>query len=211
MDYPDHGTYRKLYARYFQGERTKELLDYAGDLNGKNVIDLCGGGGRLAIQATVRGGRVTVIDESKMMLGDVRNYAYVINSRVQDWLTVAPSQTNDVIFCQQAVNYWLTPCTARQVATTLKYGGKFIFNTFNKKPPAYPMVKQYELEGGRYVELSWLVGDDVHHVQICEDMSPHITTFLWISPEEFHAWLSYGFEVKEHRDGATSIYVCTKK
>lgn len=209
--YPAHSLYSSLYARFFNEERLKELLALAGPLKGKTVVDLCGGGGRLSMAAIAAGARVTLVDESSLMTSYVKGVP-VVNKQVSLYLLFSAKPASlDGAFCQQAVNYWLTPSTASALADVIRQGGFFVFNTFNKKPSAVPHVKQYTLDGASFVETSWLVDDrTVHHIQVREGEVPHFTTFQWISPEDFREMLSPYFEVTEHVSGPSSIYVCTR-
>ncbi|MCC5611142.1 hypothetical protein LC612_31405 [Nostoc sp. CHAB 5834] len=209
--YPAHSVYASLYARFFKEERLNELLALAGPLDKKTVADLCGGGGRLSLAAKAAGAQVTLVDESRLMTNGVKGVP-VVNKRVSAYLLFSvKNESLDGAFCQQAVNYWLTPSTASSLAAALKQGGFFVFNTFNKKPSAAPLVKQYTLDGVSFVETNWLVDDRmVHHIQVREGEEPHFTSFQWLSPEEFREMLSPYFKVTEHVSGPSSIYVCTR-
>lgn len=213
MPYPQHEVYANLYARYLKGERTRQMLSLAGDLQGKSVADLCGGGGRLAAAAAAAGARVTLVDQSPEMLpkAPLAGVTSIIRD-VGTWLT-SFTQNNefDAMFCQQAVNYWLNQEHADCIAHSLRKGGVFIFNTFNRKPSHAPAIKQYELEGVKFVEASWLTDENtVQHVQMREGEPPHTTQFRWIAPEEFAQWFKPRFEAVEHREGASSVWVCTR-
>jgi hypothetical protein len=71
--------------------------------------------------------------------------------------------------------------------------------------------KSYSLNNKRYIEIFWLVGDIVKHVQIADGMDPHFTEFRWIPPQEFkRAFMKAGFKVTLQTDGATDIYICRK-
>lgn len=218
MDYPDRETYRKLYARYLTRRPAAVLLDLAGDLSGKRVVDLCGGAGELSVGAAERGAAdVTWVDQCAQMCDTAAVLAAGVSVHHMDvglWLFIPKRKESraDVIFCRQAVNYWLDGDGALSVAENLRPGGLFIFNTFNRKPAAKPTVKEYELEGRKYVEVSWLGPDNVvRHVQNCEGLEPHATRFDWISPKKFREWLGPFFEVEERRHGGTSLYRCQKK
>ena len=124
----------------------------------------------------------------------------------------------DVVFCRQAVNYWFMSELSKNLKCIIKPGGLFIFNTFNQQPDTTPLVKEYDYDGHRFVEISWLVpnqgGSDidmVHHVQIREEMLPHTTQFAWISREMFQERLHRYFDISIRTDGGTDIYVCTRK
>lgn len=212
MPYPDHVTYRRLYARYFQGERTRQLLDLAGDLKGKRVVDLCGGGGRLAQAAMDRGAQVTLVDESQAMVSQAPGQIESIVRDAVTWLECFAQDGYDAMFCQQAVNYWLTSEAVDAVADALAPGGLFIFNTFNRQPSRAPSLKQYEMEDAKFVEASWLAGENsVEHVQMREGEPPHTTRFRWISPDDYAKWLSRRFDAREMRDGAASIWLCIRR
>lgn len=117
----------------------------------------------------------------------------------------------DVAFCLQAINYWFCDETVGMVERVLRPGGLFVFNTFNVKPPETPVVKQYDMDGDSFVEVSWSVGDIVQHVQIRSGMEPHFNSFRWVSPDEFHATLGkYFSRVNEKVNGPSSLYVCHK-
>lgn len=217
MRYPEHSAYERLYARYLRPERMNELLDKAGCLQGLVLYDLCGGGGRLSLAALERGARVTLVDESVEMALSARERSpgvRVILRSVREALTLL--EPADVVVCQQAVNYWLSAEMAKKVAMAVKPGGRFVFNTFNRKPSRTPQIKPYLLDGRQYVEMSWLRTDEqgtevVEHVQVCEGMAPHTTTFAWISREQYLQWLSPYFDCTEDVDSATSVWTCVRK
>ena len=210
MKYPDHVTYARVYARYLTGKRTSQLLDAAGPLADKDVLDLCAGGGRLSLMAQERGARVTAVDSSPDMAEGLPPGVRSFIQDVPDWLQLSGSPDMfDAVFCQQAVNYWLTPTLAETLSHVIRPGGLFVFNTFNRKPSPVPTIKQYALEGVQFVESSWLsAGNQVEHVHMREGEPPHTTRFSWISPEQYSEWLSPYFEAKEHQEGATSLWVC---
>jgi len=233
MPYPAQELYETLYARYLTGGRTEQLLELAGDLSGKQVVDLCGGSGRLSLAALAQGAEVTLVDESAPMLNGLNVPALrVVHRPVESWLdSFMANKAYDAMFCQQAVNYWLTPETADLVAQGLRSGGRFIFNTFNRRPGTTPVPKAYALGGVNFVELSWFVPDgsreafpgtpatpwstdvlngSIEHVQIREGFAPHTTRFRWISPLQFQKWLSPWFELTELVDGPATVWVCTR-
>jgi ubiquinone/menaquinone biosynthesis C-methylase UbiE len=213
MDYPSHRVYRKLYARYFQGERTQQLVESLQTVAGLTVVDLCGGGGRLSRALLLAGAdSVTLVDESADMVEEVPPTVIVRISGVLDWLLRTPRASFDAAVCQQAVNYWLEEVSVMQLARVLKPGARFAFNTFNRKPASTPTVKQYELDGLKYVEASWLIADDmVEHVQMCEGEPAHTTRFQWLSPEKLHKMLEPYFECEERQDGPASLWLCTRR
>lgn len=216
-EYPDYETYSALYRRYLVGPSVTELLHLLEPLRGARFLDLCSGEGELALNAIAAGaGATAVVDVQPLMIAPaVRRCAQiqVLTHDVHDALVHlrARHEFFDRVACRQAVNYWLTADSAKLVWLVLASGGVFAFNTFNVKPPKRPRVLEYPLDGHHFTEVSWLVGDRVHHVQIREGMAPHATSFRWISPEEFREMLEPHFRVAEVRRGKTSLYRCEKK
>lgn len=211
MPYPDHQTYSRLYARFLGGCRTEEMVSMAGILKGKTVADLCGGGGRLSKVALDQGAHVTLVDESAAMITDAPSDITTICCDIKQWVTNTPANQFDVLFCQQAINYWFNFWFTNPLADIIKTDGMFIFNTFNRKPSRIPSIREYTMDEGQthFAEASWIADDDmVHHVQMREGDPPHTTQFKWISPEQFRDWLEPRFRTHEVRYQATSIWVC---
>lgn len=215
--YPNYRTYQRLYAKYFFGRDISELLDLLGPLQNKHVLDLCCGEGKLAEEALLRGAAsVTLVDQEPRMVSESmyeHPRAKVFTTGVWPALSALRSTRTyfDGIVCRQGVNYWLSDVTAHQVSTILNEAGVFAFNTFNQKPEAKPRVLEYELDDHNFVEVSWLVGNVVHHVQVRDGMEPHHTEFLWLAPETIRGFLEPYFAVTEEIRGKTSIYRCIKK
>jgi SAM-dependent methyltransferase len=216
--YPDYLTYRALYHRYYCGRTGDELLDLIEPINGSCVLDLCGGEGQLTRGAIIRRARlVLLVDAEKDMVREdiqAMKGVAVETATVHEALRrISKDRTGPFnrVVCRQAVNYWLDEETAKLLASVLTPGGIFAFNTFNQKPAIEPSVRKYQFDGYAFVELSWLVGETVHHVQTREGLPPHTTTFRWISPERFREILDPYFHVDEKFDGKTTLYRCVKK
>ena len=217
--YPDHATYEALYKRYYERPDRSELLRAIEPLRGMRVLDLCGGDGLLSFLAVQRGAREAVLIEASPVM--VPANLGIVDHRIRVRLgtvasRLASSDTIDApfdrIMCRQAVNYWLNAETSKLVAAALKPRGIFVFNTFNQEPPKKPCVLEYELDGHAFTEVSWLVGDMVHHVQVRDEMMPHHTSFKWIPPETFQILLRPHFSiVMEARREKSSIYTCMKR
>lgn len=88
------------------------------------------------------------------------------------------------------------------------WNGIFVFNTFNTKPPTRPIFRSVEMEDHTEYEAFYSVNNMVHHIQMREGFSPHQTSFLWISPNDFDEMLSPYFEVKRYTELKTDIYIC---
>ena len=217
-NYPDHETYRKLYAKYYNGRDIEELLQLVGHINGSQALDLCCGDGRIALLMLQRGAlNVTAVDEAVAMvpagLGKKNEHLQVLYKSVASALRELREDGKyfDRVICRQAVNYWLTGITAESLATVMFSGGIFVFNTFNECPSERPRTKEYNYEGHQFTEVSWCIRGIVHHVQIRDGMAPHQTSFWWISPEEYRNLLEPYFNVTEARIGRTSLYQCVRQ
>lgn len=216
QSYPDGETYSKLYARYY-GRDVGELLNLLEPMRDCRFLDLCGGQGLMSIGAINAGCKnATLVDAAfKMVLPELFDHPLikVLCGEVKEAfkLMLMQNYRYERVSCRQAINYWLNQDTAKSVADILTPGGIFVFNTFNQKPPEKPRVMEYELGGCNFVEVSWLVGNMVHHVQIRDGLEPHQTSFKWLPPGVIHGWLEPYFEVTEERKGRSSIYRCIKK
>lgn len=214
--YPDLQTYSALYARYLQ-KGVADFLQLLPDLKGKQGIDICAGSGRLtkklidygASEVVMLDQESTMIDPKTAILNGVFPYTGKIENTLIDlrgWSTPF-----DFAVSQQAINYWLNEETAENLAKLLGSNGVFIFNTFNQKPSTHPRVLEYELDGHKFVEVSWLVGNTVHHLQVRDEYEPHHTSFQWISPDRYLEILSPYFHIEMLVTGKTSMYRCVKR
>jgi len=216
MNFPDHETYRKLYARYYNGRDSEELLRLLKPIKGTNLLDLCGGDGRLTLNALKKGAsRVVLVDAEYEMvpapLHKNRKILVLIGTVMSALLNLHWGlRLFDRAVCRQGVNYWLNADTLRMLASVLKPQAVFVFNTFNQKPPKEPRVLEYKMGGHSFAEVSWLIGDKVHHLQVRDGLKHHHTEFKWLSPEEIRKLLERYFEVEEIQDGKTSLYRCVK-
>ncbi len=217
MKYPKHDIYETMYKRYFKrGPEALFPLDM--NLDGKEVLDLCGGGGRATNHALSRGANVTYVDQERDMIPRYFNHnpkVRVFDCSVEKFVWAA--KTNlcvnrfDLVVCQQGINYWWRPGLIPKLVEMIKPEGRFVFNTFNTMPAEIPITKEYQHEGKFYSETSYRIKDTVHHVQSCEGYPPHMTEFKWIAPEEFNSSLLMNFSiVTEKSTKTTSIWECTK-
>lgn len=215
MKYPRYDVYEVMYKKYFK-RSPEELIECAKLKEGAHVADLCAGNGRLTFLLKEKGMNVLYVDREKDMIPidelNKKDIPY-INADVEYFVNYVSNGDIgfDAIFCQQAVTYWFNGTDISLLANRLKKGGKLVFNTFNKKPSTAPMKKEYNIDGLDYIEISYLVGNKIYHVQCCTGYEPHFTVFDWVSREEFNDKLSPYFEIAEIIKNNTSIYVCTKK
>lgn len=223
MKYPDIKTYETLYRRFLQNDRSNEMLDIAGDMTGKIFLDICCGGGRLTQSAIDRKPKSCIMVDSALTMVP-ENFSRdgvtdVIIMTIEEAFDHMKKKKKmiDVAICQQGINYWLTKAKAWQLSKIIPNGGVFVFNTFNNKPSKIPKVREYSLlnpyetKERHYTEISWSVGYEIHHVQICQGMEPHFTTFTWMDERYIRRCLEKFFNVKLITDNKTSIYKCVKK
>ena len=211
MKYPHYSVYERLYKRFFD-KGVQYLLDEA-ELNPEdNVLDICGGNGRLTRELIKLCNRVSYLDrEVDMIPADLEQLGIqVYNDTVENWVNNA-KEKYDKVFCEQAVNYWLLTIDMNKFSSIFKQGGVFVFNTFSRQPPKKPLIKEYVIDGLNYLEVSYLVDNKVHHIQVCEGYEPHFTIFDWISKEQYIDLLSPYFDVKIKEGDKSALYICKRK
>lgn len=220
--YPEGHLYEALYAKYIHKRPVTDLVDRAGDIRDKRVLDICCGTGRLMKECIARGATVVGVDASADMTASLckwlkenapQHFLHItdIGAFLMQKVGSPGTPRYDMVFCRQAVNYWLYGEYAALLARCIIPGGKFIFNTFSKEVGEVPVVKEYEFQQAKFVEVSWREANIVHHVQIREGLPPHTTKFRWISPSKFKEMLSPHFDIEVVSDGGTDIYICTRK
>jgi len=211
MKYPKHEVYEKIYKRYFK-KGVNYLIEEANLNERDKVLDICGGNGRLTKELKKTVNDVSYLDQEKDMIPkELKKLGVTVyNQSIQDFVCITNSKYNK-IFCEQAINYWLLKIDICKFSNMIEKEGLFIFNTFSKKPTEKPMIKEYEIDGINYIEISYLVDQKVYHVQIREGFEPHFTIFDWISEEEYKNILSPYFHIKIIDDGKSALYVCRRK
>jgi len=223
----DCDSYNMLYKRFLK-RGPGQMLDLAEFKQGDSFLDLCCGTGRASLEAMRRGAsRVISVDKTREKLYEhkfnldngngkepeyfARGFPTFFEHNVRDFLYSIRNAYDkfDCIFCQQAINYWIHEECAGLVKDVLTSKGKFIFNTFNKKPSELPVVKEYVINGLHYAEVAQLVDGIIYHGQFCEGYNPDFQQFMWISTERFMEILKpYFNKITVHTDGPTDIYVC---
>lgn len=211
MKYPKYEDYERMYKRYFD-KGVDYLVDVANVYKDDKVLDLCGGNGRLTRKLKTLCDDVSYVDQEKDMIPDnlESEGIKVYNYSIQDFVNINDVKY-DKVFCQQAVNYWLLHIDIEQFSKIFKKSGLFIFNTFSRKPSTKPMIKEYKIDDINYLEISYLVGNEVNHIQIREGFEPHFTKFDWISEDEYKKILSPYFDIEIDDNGTSAVYVCRRK
>ena|GEM_PF-904561 len=190
--------YDDLYARYLT-RNLDRLIEAAGSVEGKRVLDLCTGSGIVAKRARELGASwVMGVDESEDMTKDIPvlptdgGLDFVCNASIgADFNRIICWDYGvkfDIVICRQAVNYWWSRKNLEDILGVIDSKGCFVFNTFhgdNWINPKSPSVKKYILNSVMFVEVVWLIRDVVYHVQILEGYPPHFTKFRYINRDEY--------------------------
>ncbi len=213
--------YEHLYKRYLARD-PKELLKLAGMQEGYRVLDLCAGSNGRASKAAIEMGA------SRVIAVDLNPYVKLLSGKVWahnkiegfcedvygylEYMRLPKEDKFDIVICQQGINYWLKREVLQKIFGAMKKGSKFVFNTFNKKPSEKPVIKEYELDGFNYVEIEWLDGSFVKHVQVVNNANPHYTEFRWIDSDSIKKICEQSFfSVEMVTQGNTDIYVITRE
>lgn len=203
--------YKTLYPKYLTDPA--KLLDLAGDLTDKNILDLCGGGGRLSIKALEYGAKCcTLVDISKSMTNDVPDNIKVITRDLSDESCKTLLPISHVAFCQGGINYWFNPTLVKVIHDSLHNDGLFIFNTFNSKPQHSRPIS-YEMNARSYQEANIIYESEpnkINHYQ-CNNESFHINQFWWIPRDEFVEVLKPYFNIEIRTNEKTDYYICKRK
>ena len=211
--------YELLYKAYLNRD-PKELLELAGMKEGDRVLDLCAGSNARATKAAVEMGASYVASvDLNPYVQQIKGKAWA-HARVEpfcediygylEYTHIPKEDKFNVVICQQGVNYWFDTDILTKLRGVMKRDGSvFVFNTFNKKPPRSPKVKEYEIEGKKYVEVVWMAKEEINHVQIVDCSSPHFTQFKWFEPEYVKETCEKAhFEVEVVNKKNTDIYIC---
>ena len=211
MKYPKYTDYEKMYKRYFD-KGVNYLIEKANLEKEDKDLDICGGNGRLTKELIKRCDNVSYLDqEPDMTPDDLQALGIkVYNEDIENFVNHSAEKYNKV-FCEQAINYWLLNIDIERFSSIFEANGLFIFNTFSNKPTSEPMIKQYEIDGIHYLEISYLVNNKVEHIQIREGYAPHFTEFDWISKEQYEELLSPYFDLELTDNGKSALYLCKRR
>jgi len=211
MKYPKYYIYENLYRRYFL-KGVDYFIKEADLVSDDRVLDICGGNGRLSKELIKFTSNVSYLDKEKDMIPvELKQLGVeVYNDSIENFIDNA-NQKYTKVFCEQAINYWLLNVNVKKFSDLFEKDGVFIFNTFSNKPSNKPMIKEYILDDKNYLEISYLIDNKVHHIQVCEGYEPHFTVFDWISEEQFKKLLSPYFDIEIKNDGKSSLYICKRR
>lgn len=213
MKYPSHEVYAQIYSRFLL--KGPEIFFEKCSPKGLTIADLCSGGGIVTRYALAQGAKFVVMVEQcgSMMPNDIGIHPQTswIGRNVEYFFQSMDIHPFDMLTCRQGVNYWLKNVNGEDIAKKLVSGGMFVFNTFGNKPPDRPKVREYFHGGRAYCEVSYCVGDVVHHVQMCDGFEPHFTSFDWLPDELIQEKLNPYFNLEKGTDGPSNMWYCTKK
>lgn len=212
MDYQD---YKKFFRRFL----LKDICSYlkVADVTGLEVLDLCGGGGRLSYAAEQAGAkRVVLVDKDR----DMTKYysglvTHVYNMSVPEFLYKYELGKFDVAFCIQGINFWFGKRYIEDLTHHLKPGGLFVFNTFNTLPILEVTIQKYSIDDVSHIEVvvkeELSFGTYLHHMHVTDGYAAEVQSFRWVSPDEFLDALTPYFKVDRSSHGKSDTYVCTLK
>lgn len=211
--------YEQLYARWLVNPGS--LLDLAGYVPGQRLLDLCGGSGAVSKEALRRGA-----DPSTILLVDLNPRCSEVPSRAADCnqlgsifgnADLAVEQANfgtfDLVVCRQALAYldfhrWPGRGTPIWLRTLLKFGGKFVFNTFSRPKFA---LKTYKFEGRRFVEASGFRGQTVWHLQAGWGLGYDVTRFHWYTEADLRRIFEPHFDCVVTGNEKSQRWLCTRR
>ena len=201
-------SYNDIYAPWLA--KPGELLALGDYKPGETLLDLCGGTGAVTKAALALGAStasITLLDLNPRitMLG-----VAVYKSRAEDLGRYA-WEYFDLVVCRQAMGYLDPHRVFPAVATVLKPGGRFVFNTF-QKPERYGW-KQKSFEGHRFAEAHATFGKTVWHIQVRLGLIPRfdLSTFRYWSEEDLLPLLTADFKVALIQHGRGLHWLCIRK
>lgn len=130
------------------------ILDHAGPLAGKTVLDVGCGGGILAESMAAQGAKVTGIDLAEKSLKVAKLHGLESGVAV-DYQTISAEDhavqhpgTYDVVTCMEMLEHVPDPSSiVRACATLVKPGGWVFFSTLNRNPKSF----LFAIVGAEYV------------------------------------------------------------
>lgn len=125
--------------------RLEYILNRAGGLFGKNVLDVGCGGGILAESMAREGAKVTGLDIGTELLAVARHHALksnlainYIQQTVEEYANTHPNAYYDIVTCMETLEHVPDPASiARACAQLVKPGGEVFFSTLNRNLKAW--------------------------------------------------------------------------
>lgn len=220
-------------------KRMFDLVKDKMQFNGSMFFDICCGNGRASIEAAERGfGRFCLLDQESAMIPEDIKWriskktknnlgfleVYIYCEELNSFLKNRPKKFfspfiwskkkklgYDLAMCEQAINYWASRGNFELLKEYIHPNGYLVFNTFNQQPPTKEkaLIKNYNIGTDSYMEISWLDGEDVKHIQILNEEDSHFTKFKWLSKDKLKDLLNGIFNFEIFTFNKTDIYVCS--
>ena len=134
--------------------RVDYILQHAGDLTGKKILDIGCGGGILAESMAAAAATVTGIDMAEGPLAVARLHQHESGAEVEykrstaEELAASEPGTYDVVTCLEMLEHVPDPSAViRSCAELLKPGGSAFFSTINRNPKSF----LFAIVGAEYV------------------------------------------------------------
>lgn len=151
--------YDLLYQRYLKSVPDFVALAVKNTLKNGLILDLAAGTGEVSLPLLKLGFKVTSLDASGGMLGQLKRKALsrgVKNYRLKAGNMEKLSYKNefDAVCIRQAINYFIglgaLKNGLKKIRSSLKSGGKLIFNAPNYRgEKSYPTISNFYQKGGR--------------------------------------------------------------
>ncbi|HLD61233.1 MAG TPA: class I SAM-dependent methyltransferase [Patescibacteria group bacterium] len=135
---------KEKYLNSFENNKVLELL---GDVQGKKVLDIGAGTGRLTLQLAKRGAEVTAVDISEEMLKKLRSKNEEVRIVIADAEDLPfDNDAFDIVVSAFLVVHLKDPTRFfDEVYRVLKDGGTFLVTNINQKDPPKVKTRQGEI------------------------------------------------------------------
>jgi len=224
--------YEELYAKYLNTEQIEKNLAHFEKIEGESFLDLvCQNGTTTDIVLRKNPKSIYMIDICTGIVPYYFKYLpkiKIFNNGAIDSIQGIFNYGEKIknIFCPN-INYIFEDDLFFNLSILLEEDGMFVFNAITNKPNKDITFNKYEFNKKKYMEIDYLIEEIsieieygkefnspkeyIQHIQICENMDPHITSYLYLSPETLKKELDKYFNFKIIKNENNDTYVCKKK